>query len=90
MAAPGRTHEQVLAEGAQAHGHQQRSRQQLARFAVIIFIVGIWLLQTAYVTYFAVKDPLILDDVEKFIALIGVTGIVAGQIIGKLWPENGN
>ena len=50
-------------------------------------IVLVWLTQTAYVTYYAVQEPAILTDIEKFIALIGVTGGVAVLLIAKLWPE---
>lgn len=86
--APARTHEQDLASRAQDHTELMRRRQQSARFTIILLIVLVWLTQTAYVTYFAVHDPKILDDVEKFIGLIAVTGGVATVIIMKLWPEN--
>ena len=95
---PERTHAESIEASQQAHDHATAQtkqvaelraavRQQLARLLVIILIVAIWLAQTGYVTYKAVAEPAILVDIEKFIALIGVTGIVAGQIINKLWPQ---
>ena len=95
---PERSHAEALEASTQDHEHQMArakqsaevrtaGRQQLARLLVIVFIVTVWLAQTGYVTYKAVAEPEILVDIEKFIALIGVTGIVAGQIINKLWPQ---
>ncbi len=84
---PPRTHEQDLAVRKQMHDQAQAFRLQLARVWIIFAIVAIWLGQTAFVTYYAVDDPAILDDVEKFIALIAVSGSVATVIIMKLWPD---
>ena len=58
------------------------------RSLTLWFITGVWLAQSAYVTIFAVDDPLILEDVEKFIGLIGVTGLVATNLVGKLWLDS--
>ena len=88
MAAPGRTHEQEIEAADQAHRHRVAERQQWARLVLILTLTAVWLAQTLYVTVWAVKEPAILDAVESFIALIGVTGVVVGGIIVKLWPEN--
>lgn len=96
---PDRTHEQVIEASTQVHEQRMAlvrqdsdlcilRRQQLARLFVIAMVVSMWLAQTAYVTYFAVKMPEILTDIEKFIALIAVTGTVAATIIFKLWPQS--
>ena len=69
------------------HSQGMAFRLQLMRFVIIFLITVAWLAQVLGVTYFAIIDPLILDDVEKFIALIGVTGVVAVGLVMKLWPE---
>ena len=84
---PPRTHEQDLARRKQIHDQAQAFRLQVARVMLIFFIVMIWLVQTAFVTYHAVEDPKILTDIEKFIGLLAVTGSLATVIIMKLWPD---
>ena len=85
---PPRTHEQSLAYLDKVHDINVAQRQQLARILVIMGIVAAWLWQTVYVTLGALRDPLILVDIEKFTGLIAVTGAVATVIIMKLWPQN--
>ncbi|KKL76831.1 hypothetical protein LCGC14_2040930 [marine sediment metagenome] len=94
-----RTHEQVLAEEQQRHLHEiaeaknvsllrAKLIQQSARIGLIFSIVATWLFQTGYVTIKAVNHPEILTDVEKFTALILITGGLVAVLVMKLWPEN--
>ena len=87
MAAPGRTHEQELAASRQSHEQRAALLQQFARLFLIISLTAAWLGQALYVTYHAVGNPLILEDVEKFIALIAITGGLVATLVVKLWPE---
>ncbi len=82
-----RTHEQDLAYANNIAKIKAHARQQRARIGLIFSIVLIWLFQTGYVTVKAVNDPLILDDVEKFISLITITGGLVAVLVVKLWPE---
>ena len=88
MTARLKTHEQDLASANNTAKIKARARQQRARIGLIFSVVAIWLFQTAYVTVKAVNDPLILDDVEKFISLIAITGGLVALLVVKLWPES--
>lgn len=85
---PARNHDQDLASRTLAAQLELQQRQQLARFAVIFLIVLVWLIQTGAVTYASITDTAILNDVEKFIGLLAVTGGLSGLLVLKLWPEN--
>ena len=93
------THEQYMAraeakeedraaQALETHKNKALTRQQRARLAIVILITLVWLGQTGLVTVYAVLDPKILTDIEKFIGLIAVTGGVISLLIIKLWPEN--
>ena len=72
----------------EAGGDQsRRTRRQWVRFIILSFVVAIWLIQTAYITYHSVKDKEVLTDIEKYILLIGVTGGIVYLLVPKLWPE---
>ena len=72
----------------EAGGDQRRkSRRQWVRFLIIVLVVAIWLTQTAYITYYSIRNADVLADIEKFVLLIGVTGAVVYMLVPKLWPE---
>ena len=73
---------------SQGQEHYLAKIQQAARIGLIIFITAVWLIQTLFVTWHAVKNPAILTDIEKFIALITGTGALAALLVMKLWPQN--
>jgi hypothetical protein len=93
-------HDAALAIDYQSHRHriveleltvklEERRRQQVWRLRLIILISVAWIVQTLFVTWSAVVNPLILDDVEKFLSLIAVTGAVVAVLVPRLWPQNG-
>jgi hypothetical protein len=85
----------ALLEGAtRSYERIRRTRRWLIRAAIALPTLAVWLLQTGYVTYYAVRNPEVLTDIEKYILLIGVTGVVVAAILVKVWPDsdegNGN
>ena len=73
---------------AQTHAHYIAKVLQAARIVLIVLITAVWLIQTLFITWHAAGDPKILNDIEKFIALITGTGALSTLLVMKLWPQN--
>lgn len=85
--APSQEHSEALATRAQAHRQRFWVKQQWVRLFVAVAVVAAWLAQVLYVTYMVIQEALLLDDVEKLLLVVGVTGIVVERIVSNLWPK---
>jgi len=87
MNEPTREHREELEARAQVHKQGFWVKQQWVRLIVAVAVVAAWLTQVLYVTYQVIQNAPLLQDVEKLLLVVGVTGIVVERIVTNLWPR---